>query len=96
MPICQKCEEKWNWIQTIKTLFRLKCPYCKQKQYESASSRVRSGMVTLTFLVVILPLNSLLDVSFGMGLVIGIIMVILILALYPFILTLSNEEEPYW
>lgn len=96
MPTCQNCGKKWTWRQTIKTLFKLKCPYCDKRQYESASSRMRSGILALLPLVVILPINSLFDFSVGIALIIGIAMVLLIFALYPFILKLSNELEPYW
>ncbi|GIO28384.1 TIGR04104 family putative zinc finger protein [Ornithinibacillus bavariensis] len=47
MPICQNCGEKWSWRQTMKTLFKLKCPHCSTKQYESTSSRLRSGILTI-------------------------------------------------
>ncbi len=37
MPICQNCSKEWTWKQTIKTLFKLKCLHCGEKQYESAA-----------------------------------------------------------
>ncbi|WP_010530215.1 TIGR04104 family putative zinc finger protein [Lentibacillus jeotgali] len=95
MPICQSCGKRWTWKQTIKTIFKLKCPYCGEKQYESASSRIRSGVFWLIPLV-ILPINAGFGFSVGTALFIAIILVFIILGLYPFILKLSNEEEPYW
>ncbi|WP_461179156.1 TIGR04104 family putative zinc finger protein [Virgibacillus ainsalahensis] len=96
MPICQNCGEKWTWKQTIKTLFRLKCPHCYKKQYESASSRLRSSALSFLPLVVILPINVLFDFSVSTALIIGVIFIFFIFGLYPVILKLSNEEEPYW
>lgn len=96
MPICQKCGKKWTWHQTIKTLFKLKCPYCDTKQYESASSRVRSGMLMYIPFGVIFLINILLDVSIGLGIFIVMVLFTSMFALYPFILTLSNEREPLW
>ncbi|WP_042147979.1 TIGR04104 family putative zinc finger protein [Paucisalibacillus sp. EB02] len=96
MPICHSCDKKWTYKQTIITLFRLKCPHCEKRQYESASSRLRSGTLTLLALVVILPVNALFDFSVGTALIIGIFIVLIIFGIYPFILKLSSKEEPYW
>ncbi|TMN22172.1 hypothetical protein FH966_04005 [Lentibacillus cibarius] len=95
MPICQHCGRKWSWKQTVRTIFRLKCPYCGQKQYESASSRIRGGVFIL-IPIVMLPITTWLDFSVGTALLLAVITVFIILSLYPFVLTLSNEEEPYW
>ncbi|CDQ40023.1 MULTISPECIES: TIGR04104 family putative zinc finger protein [Virgibacillus] len=95
MPICQNCGEKWSWKQTIRTTFRLKCPYCGKKQYESASSRTRAGVFVL-IPIVFLPINAWLEISVSASLIIAIFISFLVLGLYPFVLSLSNEEEPYW
>ncbi|WP_077621832.1 TIGR04104 family putative zinc finger protein [Sediminibacillus massiliensis] len=95
MPTCQNCGEKWTWKQTIKTILKLNCPYCGRRQYESASSRRRSGLFALIPLV-LLPFNAWLDFSIGNALILPIVIAFLILVVYPFILKLSNEEEPFW
>ncbi|MEC2158493.1 TIGR04104 family putative zinc finger protein [Virgibacillus halodenitrificans] len=97
MPTCQNCGKKWTWKQTVKTLFRLKkcCPYCGKKQYESASSRRRTSAFLLIPLV-LLPINAWFEFSVGMVLLLAIPLYIILLGLYPFILKLSNEMEPYW
>ncbi|MGP4108945.1 TIGR04104 family putative zinc finger protein [Virgibacillus sp. L01] len=95
MPVCQNCGEKWTWKQTVKTMFRLKCPHCGEKQYESASSRIRGGVFVLIPLV-LLPINAWLEFSIGTVLILAIIFAFIIIGLYPFIIKLSNEEEPYW
>ncbi|PAV27967.1 hypothetical protein CIL05_19055 [Virgibacillus profundi] len=96
MPICQSCGKNWTWKQTFKTIFRLKCPHCGEKQYESASSRIRSGIFVIIPLIVLLPLNAWLDFSIGMALILAIVFVIIMFGFYPLILKLANEEEPYW
>jgi len=95
VPTCQSCSKKWTWKQTIKTIFRFECPYCAKRQYESASSRIRSGVFWLVPLV-FLPINAGFGFSVGLALLIAVILGFIILGLYPFILKLSNEEEPYW
>ncbi len=92
MPICQSCNKKWTWIQTIKRMFRLKCPYCGSKQYESAPSR-KKGSLFILFVLLPLPINILLDLSISMAFIIAIIVALIIFSLYPFVLKLSNKEE---
>lgn len=95
MPTCKNCGEKWTWKQTIKTLFRLKCPYCGIKQYESASSRIR-GSIFMLIPLILLPVNALLEITMSTAFILAVVLVFLIFGLYPFILKLSNEQEPYW
>lgn len=95
MPICQNCKKEWTWKQTIKTLFRLKCPYCGRKQYESASSKKRGSLFGI-IPVFVLPINMFLDFPWWMVLVITIPLVVAIWSVYPYMIELSNEEEPLW
>lgn len=97
MPICQNCGEQWTWSQTVKTIFKLKCPYCSKKQYESASSRWKGSILSVFLLLfILLPLNILFNFSPAAALFFGFVIVVIMLALYPFFLTLSNEKESYW
>lgn len=97
MPVCQSCGKEWTWKQTMKTLFKLKCPYCGEKQYESAKSRMKNGMISvLISLIAMLAANILLDLSLVSAIIFGLLAVVILLSVYPFVLKLSNEEEPYW
>lgn len=82
MPTCQGCGKKWSWKQTIKTIFKLKCPYCGKKQYESASSRIRSSIFMLIPLV-FLPINAWLDFSVGIAFILAVIFALIIVTFYP-------------
>ncbi len=95
MPTCKNCGKKWTWKQTIKTLFRLKCPHCHKRQYESASSRKRTAMIGLIPLIA-LPLNELLNLPWWMVGVLMLPMIAAIWIIYPFIIEISDEEEPLW
>src|SRR5690625_7214214 len=53
MPICQNCKQPWTWLVTIKNMFRLKCPYCGEKQYQSARSKRIASFVNIGFLLII-------------------------------------------
>jgi CXXC-20-CXXC protein len=95
MPICKKCSKKWTWKQTIKTLFRFKCPHCRKRQYESASSRKRTGMICLIPLIA-LPITTLLKLPWWMVGVFMLPIIVVIWIIYPFIIEISDEEEPLW
>ncbi|AIF42831.1 TIGR04104 family putative zinc finger protein [Virgibacillus sp. SK37] len=95
MPACQNCGKAWTWVQTVKTLFKLTCPYCGEKQYESAASRTKSSVFMLIPLLILI-INVWLQLSFAMVILTALLLVLIILACYPFILELSNEKEPYW
>ncbi|GGK00688.1 hypothetical protein GCM10007063_23730 [Lentibacillus kapialis] len=94
MPTCQNCDKKWTWKQTIKTIFRLKCPYCGKKQYESASSRVRGGVFALIPLA-FLPINAGFGLSVGIALLVAIILGFIILGSYPFRHIKINNKSIY-
>ena len=96
MPTCTNCANKWTWKQTIKTLFKLKCPYCGKKQYESASSRRKNGIFGVILPIILLPVVVWFNISVGVAFILAMITAAIILGLYPFTLELSNEEEPYF
>lgn len=95
MPICQNCQTEWSWKQTIKKSFTMdtamNCSNCNHKQYPTRKTRRRFALYLL------IPLLSLLLPSFGVSglIVIGILIsgCILLMAMYPFILQLSSQEE---
>ena len=95
MPICQSCSNTWSWEQTIKSIFRLRCPYCSKKQYESAASRNR-GMLFMIIPLIALPVSIWFDFSVGTAIILSVILGFIIIGLYPFVLKLSNEEDPYF
>ncbi|MBR7794498.1 hypothetical protein GT022_00385 [Agaribacter marinus] len=98
MPICQKCNNKWSWKQTLKKMFTLDtgmtCPYCREKQYLTQKSKKKAGL--LNFFV---PLPLLFNIFFDIP---GIILLrlfpvlfFLIMSLHPFLIRLSNIEEDF-
>lgn len=81
----------------MKTLFKLKCPHCGEKQYESAKSRIRNGTFSvIVILLFILPISLFFDLPIGAAFALGLLIALIILCAYPFVLKLSSEEEPYW
>lgn len=95
MPTCQNCKKEWTWKQTIKTMFRLKCPHCGEKQYETASSRKRTSIFGV-LPIIALPINILFNFPWWMVGVIMIPIIAVIWSVYPYLIKLSNVEEPLW
>ncbi|WP_438310651.1 TIGR04104 family putative zinc finger protein [Sporosarcina sp. FA9] len=97
MPTCQNCHNKWSWKQTFKKSFKfiggMTCPYCSEQQYLTARMRKRSTLIPL----IIVPLILLGNIFFGPFLL-SLIALLGLLPLFfiinPFIVELSNKEEP--
>lgn len=93
MPVCQHCQKKWTYGQSLKNLLWLKCPYCKNRNY-ARKFRLRDilyGVLNLIFILFIFPA---LNVPFIWSTTIVIIALIIYIATYPINLKLSKEEEP--
>jgi len=96
MPICQSCDTRWKWKETLKTSltlsYTLTCSYCKQTQYYSSRYRKISVLMTLFIPFIIMMGNLLFGPSF-----IAIIALLGLLPLYivisPFLIQLSSEEN---
>src|SRR5699024_666146 len=96
MPICQNCKQSWTWLVTIKNMFRLKCPYCGEKQYQSARSKRIASFVNIGFLLIIFSINILLSLTVGIGFILLLIVFIFLFGTMPFYMELANEEEFWW
>ncbi|WP_188383818.1 TIGR04104 family putative zinc finger protein [Ornithinibacillus halotolerans] len=99
MPTCQNCSKEWKWKQTFKKSFTIKsyieCPYCSEKQYLTAKTRKRSTLPAfIAPLVLFLKLIFNIPIIIVLFILIGVLLATL--ALYPYIIELSNEEEPLW
>ncbi|WP_404335342.1 TIGR04104 family putative zinc finger protein [Planococcus rifietoensis] len=99
MPICQNCHKQWSWKQTVKKMFTLDtsmiCPHCGKKQLLTTQSKKRAGL--LNFLT---PLAMLFGVLFNLSVITIFILIIasgvIVIAAYPFLVELTEEDEPLW
>jgi CXXC-20-CXXC protein len=97
MPTCQKCGRQWLWRQTVKSLlqFRMICPHCDNRQYLTAGSKLKAGMFGL------IPMNhfpiiGLFNIPWW---TVGVLMtplLLVIFVIFPYLIEVSNEEEPLW
>ncbi|MFD2760107.1 TIGR04104 family putative zinc finger protein [Lentibacillus juripiscarius] len=96
MPICQNCNNKWSWKQTIKKTTTLNpamtCPYCGEKQYQTQKSRMKNGALNIVILLPLL-LNIFFDIPGFILLSLFPILFIVIMSLYPFFIKISSKEE---
>ena len=96
MPICENCNNKWSWKQTIKKTTTLNptmtCPYCGEKQYQTQESKWKIGVLTP---IILLPLliQSFFDVPGALLLSLIPILAVLVVLLYPFLVKLSSKES---
>lgn len=96
MPICENCNNKWSWKQTIKKTTTLNptmiCPYCGEKQYQTQSSKMKISLLTP---IVLLPLliQIFLDVSRVVLVSLFSALCIVVLLVYPFLVKLTSKEE---
>lgn len=96
MPICENCNNKWSWKQTIKKTTTLNpamiCPYCGEKQYQTQRSKMKISFVTP---IVLLPLliQIFFDVSRAVLFSLFPAVLIIVLLVYPFLLKLNSTEE---
>ncbi|RLL46459.1 hypothetical protein D8M04_04430 [Oceanobacillus piezotolerans] len=93
MPICSNCKRKWPWIQAALS-FRLKCPYCESKQYPTKKSRNKVLLFSMIPLIFILFMN-VFAVSWIITIPFTLIILFAVLAIQPFFIELSSEEEPF-
>lgn len=66
-----------------------------KKQYESAASRKRTSMISIIPLIAV-PINLLLNLPWWNVIVLMIPLIVIVLGIYPYLIKLSNEEEPLW
>lgn len=99
MPICQNCHKQWSWKQTVKKMFTLatgiECPYCGNTQFLTTRSRIRSSIIAF-FAPSIMLLNIFVDLSLVAALILLGGSFIAAIAMYPFLIELTDEEEPLW
>ena len=96
MPTCQKCKQRWSWTQAFKQSFSfsgMTCPHCKEKQYMSAAYRKRSSIYAAIVLIPLL-INIFFDLSITLAVLLASLIGPLVLGINPFLMELSNEEEP--
>lgn len=96
LPVCAHCQQQWSYPTTLKSLFRLRCSYCGNKNFFSRDFRYREPIFLLGMMLVNMFLLPMLPISFTYKTCIVLLMLILYIGTLPFGLKLSAEEEPYF
>lgn len=99
MPICQGCGEKWSWSQTVRKLLSFKkgmrCYYCGKLQYQNKSSRDKMYLYSL-LPVLGITLFTMFDITLVYVILLELSIFIMTILFMPFLLQLSNKDEPLW
>ena len=100
MPRCQNCNHQWTWKSTVRKSFTLgvgmECPNCGTRQYLTKKARKKTGILNI-FPAPILILSAMffdLEIMTILPLAVGVFSAFL--AVYPYLVELSNENEPMW
>nr|WP_106783567.1 TIGR04104 family putative zinc finger protein [Lysinibacillus timonensis] len=98
MPTCQHCGTEWSFKQTLKKMFTfttaMQCPHCNEKQYYTKRARKRTAL--LSFASPFIILLNLFDISAYLLVGTFVLYCVFVMGVYPFLVELSNEEEPLW
>ena len=99
MPVCTNCNNSWSWIEVVKKSFILKnsltCLHCGAEQYPTARTKKMTSLISFCGLTLIMGMNIFLGPSWVFFFAL-LLLFLIFLATYPFILKLSNKEEPLW
>ncbi|KGP89952.1 hypothetical protein N780_07655 [Pontibacillus chungwhensis BH030062] len=99
MPICNNCGNKWSWSTSLKMGFQFQrgvtCKFCGEKQYQTQASMWKTSLYSM-IPILLLPVVILLNLSVLLSLTIFLIPQLIVIAMYPYTLELSTEQEPLW
>ncbi len=97
LPVCQNCSQKWTWKMTMRQFFRFKrsmiCENCGATQYQSKESLWKMNLIGIgpyIFIPFLIGFNTSLPIVISYAAV----AILLFLMISPYLLTLSNQEEP--
>ncbi|MFB9973980.1 MULTISPECIES: TIGR04104 family putative zinc finger protein [Allobacillus] len=97
LPTCQNCNNQWTWKMTFLQLLRFKreltCPYCGKAQYQSKDSLWKMNFTGIGPYI-LLPILFGLSIPLPVIISYSVIIILLFFLISPYLMGLSNEEEP--
>ena len=100
MPTCQNCGQQWSYKMAlkkyIKTNHGMPCPCCGKTQYMTKKSRNQSGFVSILPLFILIFSDLMFDLSILGFILLAVVLLIAIIALSPYKIELTSEDEPLW
>ncbi|WP_442961212.1 TIGR04104 family putative zinc finger protein [Pseudogracilibacillus sp. SO30301A] len=93
LPTCQHCKMQWTYTESLKSLFRLRCPYCGEKNF-ARKQRPRDIIFSVVSMIIILFIFPFLNFTFLWKTVLVFIALAIYIATYPINLKLTKDEEP--
>ena len=100
MPRCENCKHQWTWGLALRRSFTLgegmECPECGKPQYLTKKSKKRMGIVNLFPAPILIFSGMLLDINISTVLALALALFAAFLMTYPFMMELTDENEPMW
>jgi len=93
LPICQHCGHRWSYMDTIRNIFRLRCPYCSEQNF-IRKMRIRDYVIIITSTILILIVFPLFQIPLTGTIMFACLLVLVYIATYPFHLKLEKDETP--
>lgn len=99
MPTCDQCQQTWSWRKTIRATTTLNpaltCPYCKETQYQTKSSRRNLSILPMITVAVPMLLTIFTDISQATALGLLFVFALATVLLSPILVEISSEEASF-
>lgn len=97
MPNCENCGRQWKWktivLNTLKFTNKVNCPYCGKVQYIVPKSRKQNTLFSFLPAFLIIAATLIFDLEVLGTFLLVPTLIFAFLAIYPFLINLSNEDE---
>ncbi|SRR5690625_3311370 len=96
LPTCQHCHQKWSYKETMKTLFLLRCPHCKKRNYPSRKFRWREPIFLLIVVIINFVLFPIMEMVFYWKMMFIFVILCSYLLVSPFGMIIRKEEDSFF
>ncbi|MFD1030153.1 TIGR04104 family putative zinc finger protein [Metaplanococcus flavidus] len=100
MPHCENCNHQWAWGTALRKSFTLgegmECPECGRTQYLTKQSKKRMGIANFFPAPILIFSGMLFDVDIATILALALVLFAAFMMTYPYMMELTDENEPMW
>lgn len=101
MPHCENCKNEWSWAMTLRKSFftlgeGMECPECGKTQYLTKKSRKNTSILNCFLAPILIISGMLIDMEILTVIVFALVLFTIMMAVYPYMVELADENEPMW